>query len=109
MPAFEIVAGNSSRIVSGIVSVFLLPMYAHLPGGGVGDVATGVGVLLALGCLAGELLPGDVRTRTMATAAMITPAVPIASQADWRFLRARAADRPGARRPALGYRPVLAR
>ena len=40
-------------MVSGTESDFLLPMYAHLPGGGVGDVATGVGVPLALGCLAG--------------------------------------------------------
>src|ERR1022692_264830 len=93
----------------GTASVFLLPMYAHLPEGGVGDVATGVGVPSALGCFAGELPPGDVRTRTTATAAMITPAVPMASQADCRFRRERAADRPllPARPPLVAARPPL--
>jgi hypothetical protein len=67
--------------VSGTGSVFLLPMKPHCPGGGFGEELAGVGVLLGVDEGAGELPCGIVTTRIAATAAMITPAAPIASQA----------------------------
>src|SRR5215468_12074117 len=87
MLPFETDAGKSSAAVSGTGSVFLLPINPHGPGGAVGDALTGLGVLVGVWRGAGELPRGSVTTRIAATAAMITPAAPIASQAGWRFFR----------------------
>src|SRR5262245_37612871 len=81
-------------MVSGTASVFLLPMYFRGPGGGVGEAPRAAGVLVCLSLSFGPPLLGDVSTKTAATAATITPAVPMASQADWRFLRGRRAGPP---------------
>ena len=77
-----IVAGNSSLMDSGTESVFLLPMNPHRPGGGVGEVWACPGVFVGFVGETGPPLPGEVITRITATAAMIPPAVPMASHAD---------------------------
>jgi hypothetical protein len=91
--ALETDAGKSSAAVSGTGSVFLLPMKPHGPGGALGEELAGVGVLLGVDRGAGELPCGIVMTRIAATAAMIAPAAPIASQAGCRFFRLRPAAR----------------
>jgi hypothetical protein len=79
---------------SGTESVVLLPMYPHGPGGGVGEVVACPGVLVGFGSETGPPLPGEVITRITATAAMIAPAVPMASHADRRLRQGRPPGRP---------------
>jgi len=83
-------AGYSSARVNGTASVVRLPMYFHLPDGAEGDVAAGPGEFPRR-CGDGVAGPGLLSTRISATAATITPAVVMASVADRRLLRVRAA------------------
>jgi len=109
-------AGKTSRRLSGVGSVALVPMYSHFPAGAPGvELVERPGVwgrLPAPGFEAG--LPSEVTTRMAVTAAMITTAVAIASRTGWcldlRLVRGALRRRAGAaRRPVSVGGPVRER
>src|ERR1700722_17179963 len=100
--------GNSSCNVSGIASVALVPMYSHLPAGGLG-----VGCAPLAGCeglvTGGVVLvpPSEVMTSTAITATTTTVATPIASFTEWCFDSTGRSAAAGLPRPGCAGLPRL--